>query len=305
MPNHTLPADKMVNFLASEDDYWQCIVGDPQQWMEKKKQHCTAQVHNQKRRHTITTYLALNKVFAGTIPLDQSSPEKEQSSMPSTDTTSLPGMDIVDLIDNEEMDTTHPASPAPSITPESSLCPSPVVATFKSTTGGYKRTPVDLNKLCMKCKQCKANNTCSQLSCKTCCAESTACCSLTDHTREKKGARQPYSTAFAAAPSTNTSVNWQAASELERRIREIIMAKKHVFIAYKSDGLCCNIEPYGVEEGKEGHLVRVMDHTRNSKQSFYITKISYMEDASWQTTPSKLVFFCSIYMLTSPQLPLQ
>jgi hypothetical protein len=90
-------------------------------------------------------------------------------------------------------------TPERSFSPDSSLVP----AVQKNTFSGYKHAVVDLSKLCVKCKQHKANDACSRCSCKTCCVGSTAHCSLTDHMREKKGMRGLYSTAFAAGASIN------------------------------------------------------------------------------------------------------
>jgi hypothetical protein len=228
-------------------------------------------VQNQKRRHTITTYLVSRKLFSANVSLDHSPLEKEQ-----TNTTSISdtASDIIDLVDGD-LDSTRAVSPTRSITPDASPCPSPIVAHKNNTRCAL----VDPDKTCAKCKQCKFNNACSQHLCKACCIESIACCSLTDHAREKKGVRQPYSINF---PATDAPTNQQAANELERRICEIIAAKKCVFISFQSDGLCCDIEPYIVEEGKESLLVQAMDHTRNGSGHSTLQRF-----CAWRILPGK------------------
>jgi hypothetical protein len=240
----------------------------------RKSQHHSVQVQNQKRRHTITTFLNSRKLFTTDVPFDHPSPEKEPNTTTTStsDTASITDTDIVDLIDNE-FDLTHPASLTDSIAFESSPCPLPIIGRKNSATSS-KRVPVDLNKLCMKCKLRKTNNTCSQRSCKTCCVESTACCSLIDHAREKKGARQPYSVA-------DPSASQQVTIEFERKIREAIAIKKRIFISYKNDGICRDILPHDIDNGKEDLLIQAMDHTRNGERLFYIAKIACMEDNSW------------------------
>jgi hypothetical protein len=97
--------------------------------------------------------------------------------------------------------------------------------------------------------------------------------------REKKGARQPYGSSFAA--SVDALLNPQA-NGFEIRIREAMTTKKRIFIAYKGDVSCREIEPLQLEEGKEGLLVKAMDHTKRDNRSFYVTKISRMEGNPWQ-----------------------
>jgi hypothetical protein len=286
MPKKALPVDKMVDFLAGEDEYWARVVNDPRQWEAKKVKHRSDQLQNQMRR-TITTYIASSKNPLHSAALGPTSPDTQLDTT-STHTSYFDSLDsdVVGLVDSDiaEFDFTYSASPssrglAPEGSPFSPPNPSP-----KDTSSGYKRG-TDPSKLCANCKQRKANGACSQRSCKICCVASVAHCSLTDHMRGKKGARQADSTAFSSVPTTTTAaLDQQATAEFERKIREVIATKKHIFISYKGDNLCRHIEPHAVEEGKEGLLVRAMDHTRNGERSFYIAKISRMEDSSWQTT---------------------
>jgi hypothetical protein len=283
MPNRALPADKIVEFLAGEDEYWNRIVNDDRQWQAKKSEHRSAQAQNQKRRRTITTYLANNKVFSANVSVDPfSSPASDKELLNTTsisDTSSITDADIVDLV-NDDLDPMRPVSPTCSITPDVSPCPSPI--SVRKNQPSTRRIPVDPNKLCVKCKQRKANGSCTQRSCKTCCVELNLRCTLTDHVRGKVAARQPYGVNFGATSSTEAPM--QATDTLETRIREIIAAKKHVFISYKGDKMCRNIQPHAIEEGREGLLVRAMDHTRNGERSFYIAKITRIEDVAWQVT---------------------
>jgi hypothetical protein len=48
-------------------------VNNPQQWVAKKTQHCLLQTQNQKRRRTITMYLASHKLFTAAIFVEKAS----------------------------------------------------------------------------------------------------------------------------------------------------------------------------------------------------------------------------------------
>jgi hypothetical protein len=213
-------------------------------------------VQNQKRHRTITTYLTSCKNPFNSAALDLTSPEKTQCDATPTSITSFASWnnDIVDLVDSDVAEFDFTYSPTQNFTPERSFNPdsSLVPAVQKNTFSGYKRAVIDLSKLCVKCKQRKANDACLRRSCKTCCVGSTAHCSLTDHMREKKGMRGPYSTAFvASALIDDVYVNQQVATEFERKIHATIAAKKHIFIAYKGKGCCCDIAPHSTEWKKE------------------------------------------------------
>jgi hypothetical protein len=154
MPNRSLPADKMIDFLADEDRYWQRIVEDHRQWAAKKMQHRSAQTHNSKRRRTITTYLASNKLFTASIPGEQvlSDTDKTNTSTAS-DTASISDSEIIDLVDDvadlsQTEATSRSESPTRSVTPNESPEFPPVFTARKST---YKRISVEPKDLCASC----------------------------------------------------------------------------------------------------------------------------------------------------------
>jgi hypothetical protein len=284
MPNRSLPADKMIDFLADEDQYWQRIVDDPRQWAAKKMQHRSAQTQNSKRRRTITTYLASNKLFTASIPEEQTLSDTDKTNTSTvSDTASVSDSDIIDLVDDaidfsQPEATSRSESPARSVTPDESPEFSRVFTARKST---YKRTPVEPKDLCASCRRVKANGACTLHMCKPCCIDSSAYCALTDHKRNKKGARQLFTVSPTSAP-VNVPGESQLALENERKMRAAIATKGRVFISYKGDSLCRNISPHSIEGSKEGLLVRAMDHTKNGERSFYVAKITRIEDTPWE-----------------------
>jgi hypothetical protein len=220
MPNRSLPADKMIDFLADEDLYWERIVEDPQQWAAKKMQHRSAQTHNGKRQRTITTYLASNKLFTASIPAEQPFPDADKTNTSTaSDTVSFSDSEVIDLVDDTiDFSQTEAVScsksPARSVTPdESPEFPS----TFTARKSTYKRISVEPKDLCASCRRVKVNDACTLHMCKPCCIDSSAYCALTDHKRNKKAARQLLGGA-ATFTSMITSGESQLASENERKI---------------------------------------------------------------------------------------
>jgi hypothetical protein len=95
--------------------------------------------------------------------------------------------------------------------------------------------------------------------------------------------RQPYDVAVTSA-AASPLVDLQTASENEKKLCAVIAAKGHVFITYRNDGLCCDVSPHRMGEGREGVKVHVMDHMKNGDRSFFVSHIMRMEDSPWEST---------------------
>lgn len=57
MPRAALSLDKMVDFLAGEDEYWRRIVNDSRLWAEKKMKHEAAQERHRRKRRMLKHYV--------------------------------------------------------------------------------------------------------------------------------------------------------------------------------------------------------------------------------------------------------
>jgi hypothetical protein len=125
---------------------------------------------------------------------------------------------------------------------------------------------------------------------------------LTDHKRNKKGTRQLFAVGLTSTPA-NTSGESQLALENERKMRAVIASKGRVFISYRGSSLCRNISPHSIEGGKKGLLVRAMDHTKNGERSFYVAKITRIEDSLWEVSQGMQLCNVSIYSLVTVEAP--
>jgi hypothetical protein len=127
---------------------------------------------------------------------------------------------------------------------------------------------------------------------------STEKCSLPDHKRSKVGARKSYdqTTTTVATASQSLAFNDPPAvvdtSTLEK-INSAIANKCALWISYQENPPR-EIAPRGFKEGKEGRLVDAMcpiiDYVTNKKQnqsrSFYLHKITRIEDYNWVNPPA-------------------
>lgn len=57
MPRSAMALDKLVDFLASEDEYWQQVVATADLWEKKKKRVAAAKEQYAKRRRGLAQYL--------------------------------------------------------------------------------------------------------------------------------------------------------------------------------------------------------------------------------------------------------
>jgi hypothetical protein len=57
MPHRTLAIDQMVDFLVSENKYWEHVVSDPRLWGEKKAMHASVQENHKRKCATLAHYV--------------------------------------------------------------------------------------------------------------------------------------------------------------------------------------------------------------------------------------------------------
>lgn len=57
MPRNAMSLDKMVDYLAAEDEYWRRLVNDSRLWTEKKASHASSQDRHRRKRRMLSSYV--------------------------------------------------------------------------------------------------------------------------------------------------------------------------------------------------------------------------------------------------------
>jgi hypothetical protein len=248
MPRKPLALDKMVDFLAGEDEYWCRVVNDLRLWGDKKRDATASQVRHQDKRRRLSNYRQCNentvhKSISDLVDLptrdarednvfsdDAKSPLHEISTEEIIERLGFISPDIAAKLTGKDYTPTTASSTTKDESTRKQPCP------------GCKRTKM-------------INKYCKLHVCKTCCSESTAECTLTDHKRSKKiGAAKPYE---------QTSLANSILSGLLEKVQSAITAKKSLHISYgggtRSDQLR-KIDPKHLTQGKEGQLLESYCH---------------------------------------------
>lgn len=260
MPRKAMSLDKMVDYLASEDEYWRRLVGDPRLWAEKKTAHDESQERHRKKRRMLKHYIE-----RGANP--------ERSDVVDTCVISS------DLLssDETENDTVDANSSSPTTT-----------TTIPANKPQKQRKPrkpnltTPMHERCLKCRLYKFNEQCSLTMCKTCCIASPATCKYTHHRQAKVGARQP----AVIASETNVPPTTLPVVNVKEQLEAIIQSKGEAFISYDrgtNSKRPRRIKPNAFSLGKEGELVHAYCYVVKDKRSFYLHHITRIEDHNWET----------------------
>lgn len=263
MPRDVLPLDKMVDFLAEEDEYWCRLRNDPRSWTEKQKGTAAAKERHLKKRRRLSHYLDPNTTVrrpSVSLTLSELEDEDEDEDDDVGDYTpqeppTPPG--LFDVADTRQGD---------SLTNADNDSNEPIVY-------GRKR-------LCPTCNRSKIiNKDCSLMVCKECCSESTQCCRVTHHKRSKPGAVKPY---------LQTSLATQAAPDghVLEVVKSAIDNKREVYISYNGGTRGDHprkITPRAFTSAKEGQLVESWCHNNKETRHFYLHKITRVEYHDWSS----------------------
>lgn len=259
MPTVPLSIDKMVDWLAEEDKYWERTVSDPKLWATRK-------ADTKKRQQR---YLKKRLTLKGMVPRETNNATSSQpisiSDMYDEDDLECCGIDTI----KDEITTSFP--------------------TTSAEKGTSKRTgTVALEKICPKCNSRKANDKCSNNTCKSCCIKTTDYCKLTNHRRSKATARPGYSSSLVPpAPSQNID------SAIIAKIDEAIQYRKPVFVSYNAGTNSIaprKITPIGwvAEKGGKFEVLCHLTEVPMSK-TFYASKVLRIEDNDWGMPKGTLV----------------
>lgn len=156
------------------------------------------------------------------------------------------------------------------------------------------RVPLSPEAQCPNCKVYKVNTHCTLRVCKQCCIGTTAICTLTDHARDKLGARKSYSTLSPTTQTTtSTTPNPSTTSPtpisgVVERIEAAIKTRSQVFVTY--DGGSNGNRPRKIAPLRwlvEGVKVEVICYVSQppKKKTFYAYKITRIEDYDWDLPP--------------------
>jgi hypothetical protein len=193
MPSKPLALDKMVDFLAGEDEYWRRVVNDPRLWRERTKNNAAAKEKHLRKRCRLAFYRN----------------HSEDVNHQSKDLSSWNVLGESDDDVGEDMNALLPDD-SPVRQPES-------------------EDHIHKKDGCKKCGQAKTmNKACSLRMCKACCIDSTEECKLTDHKCSKKHAPAPY---LQSSLTNSSSSVPEPTSEVVEKINLAIKNKSPVYIS--------------------------------------------------------------------------
>lgn len=267
MPRNAMSLDKMVDYLAAEDEYWKRTVNDQRLWAEKKTSHSSSQERHRRKRQMLKNYVERGNDVERSDAVDQ----VISSDLLSSDGENERVDDDIDV--NSSTITTTTSSSSKPLKQRKPRKPNP-------TTPMHER--------CLQCRLYKFNYQCSLTMCKACCISSPAACKYTHHRQAKLGARQP-----SAFTSPSISTHLLPVVDIKERLEKIVQAKGEVFISYEkgtNSKVPRRIKPNAFSQGKEGELVHAYCHVAKDKCSFYLHHITKMDDHNWENNsqPSQL-----------------
>jgi hypothetical protein len=245
--------DKLVDFLAGEDNYWQEVMETPHLWGAKKKQVEAAKLRHLNKRHRLAHYMERG--------ID---PERVGSTQ---------GIDIISLLEDFENsnDGEDSGDSDDAVDCVNTLPPQPQLKVARPAPSIASSTNKKFAQ-CTTCKRIKAPPECSFGLCKSCCSQVPERCKMSYHQRDKKSTRGAY------VPSTdNTTTNLKL-------VEEAISNKTDLWISYDtgSNGKGPRkITPSQVTQNNKGHLVDALCHIANATRQFYVHRMIRVEDHNW------------------------
>jgi hypothetical protein len=266
MHRSVMALNKLVDFLAGEDNYWQEVIETPHLWGAKKKQIEVAKLHHLNKRRHLAYYI------------ERDTDSERVGGTQDIDITSL--LEDFENSNNGEdgSDSDHVVNCADALSPQ----PQPKVAqpAPPTTSNGTNKKFMQ----CPTCKKIKASPECSFGLCKSCCSQVPERCKILYHQRDKKSTRGAY------VPSTNnTTANLKL-------VEEAISNKTDLWISYdmKSNGKGpCKITPWQVTQNNKDHLVDTLCHIANTNHQFYVHRMIRVEDHNWNALLVPLHSQCS------------
>lgn len=274
MPRGAMSLDKMVDYLAAEDEFWNRLVNNPRLWAEKKASHASSQERHRKKRRMLKHYVKRGE-------------DQER-------------WDVVDRVvssdllssDDEEMESNDNLLESFSSSSSSSTTTTTTTSTSSVSRPPKQRKPrkpnptTPMHERCLKCRLYKYNEQCSLTMCKACCIASPSVCKYTHHKQAKVGARQPV---VIASETTTPPPPILPVPNIKEQLEAIIQSKGEAFILYDR-GTNSNrprrIKPNAFSLGKEGELVHAYCYVAKDKRSFYLHHITRMEDHDWESINS-------------------
>lgn len=208
MPQCTMALDKLVDFLAGEDEYWQRITLTPHLWDAKKKKVTAAKERHLKARRRVSHY-----VQRGTDP------DRAGNSQ---------GINVASLLEdfetsrseaNNDDDITDLTEISPSKSQQKSQHMPPVVSTAAKSSRFSQ---------CPTCQRIKVPAECSLQLCKSCCIKLLERCMMQYHQREKVGTRGAY------IPMTATT------KVILKVVEEAVSSRRELWISYMEGTMAKN-----------------------------------------------------------------
>jgi hypothetical protein len=285
MPRKPIALDKMVDFLAGEDEYWCRIVNNPRLWGDKKRDATASQVRHQDKRRRLSNYRQCNENTVHESIIDLVNLPTREARVDDIFSDDIKSPLRTEISTEEIIEQLGFISPDVAAKLTGKDCTTPF-----STTSTVAKDESTRKQLCPGCKRAKIiNKYCKLHVCKSCCCESTAECTLTDHKRSKKiGAAKPYE---------QTSLANSVLPGLLEKVQSAISAKESLYILYggtRSDQLR-KIDPKQLTQGKEGKLLESYCHLAKDVRHFYLYKIKRIEDHDW-VPPGTFYIFCVAFI---------
>jgi hypothetical protein len=285
MPRNPLALDKMVDFLAGEDEYWCRVVNDPRLWGDKKRDATASQVRHQDKRRRLSNYRQRDESTADEFII-------ELVDLPTKDTIEDEFSDNIKSSRSDEFSTEELIERLGRISPDiaAKLIEKDCTAAFSTTNTAFKDES-SRKQPCPGCKRPKIiNKYCKLHMCKTCCSESTEECTLTDHKRSKK--------IRASKSYEQTSLAHPILPGLLEKVQSAISAKKSLYISYeggtKSNQLR-KIDPKQLTQAKDGKLLESYCHLAKDVRHFYLYKIKRIENHDWAQPGTLHIFVLTLY----------
>jgi hypothetical protein len=239
--------DKLVDFLAEEDKYWQRAVASAQLWKAKKKQVLAAKERYAKKRRHLAHYL-------------------ERDSDPNRmSTEDIDAMALLEALLLEDDNTIDLVDIVP-LQPQSRAASSQPVPPTGDANKSLHFTQ------CPTCNKIKVPAECSLGLCKSCCIKSPQLCKFQYHRRDKTN---------ATADMTDSNILKRVQVAVDKKQDLWIL-----YAAGTQTPKPRKITPQSIKKNNKGHKMDALCHIANITKSFYIHNILRVEDHNWSESPS-------------------
>jgi hypothetical protein len=292
LPKKPLVLDKMVDFLAEEDKYWNRTCDTNHLWEARKKETARAQARHVNKRRTLKHYRERSASSEPTVDFDFTMEDDVQDYM-TGDSNSVAGTskedsDIIDLVSpplvcNKASATTtlHGCPQNTHAEPHSGSQNTQAARTNKPLASQRKEI----------CRECNArviiNKACNTHLCVDCCSNNPEPCAP-HNARKKHAAVKPYLETSLANSELHPPTKTNQFKEISEKCQSAIDNHHPLYIAYLNKSYqqaqVRKIDPRKVYDDK----VLAHCHFRNDFRTFYFSKIAQIEDHAWTNTSSSL-----------------